>query len=613
MGRFYADIRQLQQHDTLNVAVFAKFGAMPILESAQNRSAHQVDRDGDTTMTDILLPTAPVSPFKEKFNFDWFSFDGGKASAKPAEVSPLSPEPEARKLSISTISPTSYFAEVSPSTPSEASTESQESLRLDTNRPRKSQLVLPSPPNKPLNWVWQCHICRSRYPLSVTRRCLNDGHYYCSGQTNTTQRNSKRRKANRSCTSEFDYVGWQEWEKWRRKCMVLKAYVADKDEGPTIHGCEGCSFPSQCRYESRPAHERLPFDRYINAKDLKAMVQDEVEGLVSPEKVAFEEVRLSRKYSTVSTKPSAAVKLATPIEDAKKTNNNSSKANNDTAGGKPASKRQRFYSTFGGSKPDLEQNVSRAASNSKAQGSFNPNLPSVSASSLALVSNVVSGSKSKPNDDVDDLATIEAALKVALAGQRTQKVVVPRKSVVSDADRPRNSTGKRRVNSKLDNPEFEITSEDIENASALRKIVSTPTLTRSESQQRLLTGFFRQGKAKDRDKSYTEKLRKAAADADIEAFLQSKPAEDSFEPVKRSVTVNTAGSNSQHFEDIMLSPKAKGNFKEMLDLANSDQERLDTDPAKKQIESVAGSAESSEKPASAASSLAFLNFGFGKR
>lgn len=586
---------------------------MSIIEPVQNRSAYEVDRDGDIIMTETLLQTTPISPFKEKFNFDWFSFDGGKAANKATDFSPVSPVTESRKLSVSTISPSTYFADISPSTPSDASTDPQPSLSLDTHRPTKSQLVLPKAPNKPLAWVWQCHICRSRYPLSVIRRCLNDGHYYCSGQTSTPQRNSKRRKANRSCTSEFDYVGWQEWGKWRRKCLALKAYVEDKDEGPTIHGCEGCSFPSQCRYETRPAQERLPFDKYIDEKDLRAMVQDEVEGMISPEKVAFEEVRLSRKSSASSRESTAAIKSTTPAYDKRKESNNPSKAKSDANGSKPASKRQRFYSTFSGSKSSTEQDSSRTISDLKSQGKFDPKLPSVSAYSLSPDSKTGSASVNKDNREVDELAIVESALKAALAGQKSQKVVVPsRTNAVIGSEKLKSSATNRGVNAKLNNPEFEITDENLKNksTSAQRNTETTPSLTRSESQQRLLTDFFRQGKSKDRDKSYTEKLRKAAAEADIEAFLQAKPADDDLEPMKQPVLVSTARSDLQHFEDINLSPGSRSNFTEVLDPPKDGNRLENTDPVKKQV--VRTTAEAAEKAGSAVSSLAFLNFGFGK-
>jgi hypothetical protein len=95
------------------------------------------------------------------------------------------------------------------------------------------------PPSDPLAWVWQCHLCRSRWPLGVTRRCLVDGHFYCSGDT--PQPNLKKKKG-QSCSSEFDYVGWKDWGAWKRNALKTIS-------NPRIaRGCERCEFPSQCRY-----------------------------------------------------------------------------------------------------------------------------------------------------------------------------------------------------------------------------------------------------------------------------------------------------------------------------------------------------------------------------
>jgi hypothetical protein len=96
------------------------------------------------------------------------------------------------------------------------------------------------PPSDPLAWVWQCHLCRSRWPIGVTRRCLVDGHFYCSGDT--SQPNMKKKKKGQSCSSEFDYVGWKEWGAWKRNALKTLSNAR------IPRGCERCEFPSQCRY-----------------------------------------------------------------------------------------------------------------------------------------------------------------------------------------------------------------------------------------------------------------------------------------------------------------------------------------------------------------------------
>lgn len=112
-------------------------------------------------------------------------------------------------------------------------------------------ISLSPPPSKPLDWIWICHLCHSRYPLGATRRCLVDGHYYCSGESSAAQRNVKRRKRGASCSSEFDYVGWKEWGVWKRGLMASQErYLNGHDKHPyKLNGCENCEYPSECRYE----------------------------------------------------------------------------------------------------------------------------------------------------------------------------------------------------------------------------------------------------------------------------------------------------------------------------------------------------------------------------
>ena len=101
---------------------------------------------------------------------------------------------------------------------------------------------IPLPPKKPLVWVWQCHLCHSRYSLGATRRCLQDGHYYCSGEADRP--NLKKKQKGKSCSSEFDYIGWRETAEWQRN--VRRVRRLSDEHHPS--GCENCEFPSQCRY-----------------------------------------------------------------------------------------------------------------------------------------------------------------------------------------------------------------------------------------------------------------------------------------------------------------------------------------------------------------------------
>ena len=251
MGRFYADLKNLSYDDLPRQSGTQCFVAgfqipnMSIHKTSNTKgSSSSTDQDGDVVMTDVHIPSPSSTSFMDKFTFEFFSFDENQ-KMKTADSSPAGPQSStSRELSTSTASPTSYFFDASPNTPSSSPSPR---AKIDTSlavRPRVKMAVLPPPPSKPLDWMWSCHRCRARYSLSVTRRCLHDGHYYCSGTSSSPQRNIKRRKAHKSCTSEFDYVGWQDWGRWSRKCKALKDFSAGKENGPVLKGCEGCSFPS---------------------------------------------------------------------------------------------------------------------------------------------------------------------------------------------------------------------------------------------------------------------------------------------------------------------------------------------------------------------------------
>lgn len=107
------------------------------------------------------------------------------------------------------------------------------------SRETNSQSTVPPPPDVPQPWVWQCHLCRSRFSLGVTRRCLYDGHYYCSGEA--SQPNLKKKRKAQACSSEFDYEGWEAYGQWRQRALE------ETNNSKVLRACETCAFPSQCR------------------------------------------------------------------------------------------------------------------------------------------------------------------------------------------------------------------------------------------------------------------------------------------------------------------------------------------------------------------------------
>ena len=98
------------------------------------------------------------------------------------------------------------------------------------SRPR---IEMPPPPPDPMNWLWQCHLCNRVYQLGVTRRCLDDGHYFCAGTT-TVKRSkrtgNKKTIRHKACASEFDYQAWKAWGTWRRDVAEQIAAAAALEE-----------------------------------------------------------------------------------------------------------------------------------------------------------------------------------------------------------------------------------------------------------------------------------------------------------------------------------------------------------------------------------------------
>ncbi|KAI5271646.1 hypothetical protein E4T47_05108 [Aureobasidium subglaciale] len=82
---------------------------------------------------------------------------------------------------------------------------------------------LPPPSRQPQQWLWSCHLCGRHYNLGVTRRCLDDGHYFCAGTSMVKSRkdNIKRLRRHKACASEFDYAGWKDWGVWKRGLIAL--------------------------------------------------------------------------------------------------------------------------------------------------------------------------------------------------------------------------------------------------------------------------------------------------------------------------------------------------------------------------------------------------------
>ena len=109
------------------------------------------------------------------------------------------------------------------------------------------------PPKPPQPWRWQCHACRAVYRLSCTRRCLQCGHIMCPGGPATAGTSRKRQRRAGPCRSEFDYLGWSAWGRWRRQEEDVDGGGRTEEREARFfsraHSCfERCDYPSECHH-----------------------------------------------------------------------------------------------------------------------------------------------------------------------------------------------------------------------------------------------------------------------------------------------------------------------------------------------------------------------------
>jgi hypothetical protein len=154
--------------------------------------------------------------------------------------------------------PPSPFSPLSPLTPA-----ARHKKRTPSGLLRTSHETEPVPA-APLQWLWTCHACRSAYPLGATRRCLDDGHRFCAGTTVVMKwrhDGQKRRvKRHKACASEFDYMRWKCWGRWKQAALMSKPSARTKrvedgdnsDRSARKKDCwTQCDYPSQCRWGKR--------------------------------------------------------------------------------------------------------------------------------------------------------------------------------------------------------------------------------------------------------------------------------------------------------------------------------------------------------------------------
>ncbi|KAJ4984997.1 hypothetical protein SVAN01_09519 [Stagonosporopsis vannaccii] len=170
--------------------------------------------------------------------------------------------------------PTDPFTPLSPlHALSALSDRTRQSIHHSPSKP-SSSLPHPVPaPQTPLTWQWTCHACHTAYALGATRRCLEDGHFFCAGESVVRKKGKTRRRKSKACGSAFDYQGWKGWGRWRRGSYTHAPSRGERVEGvvDTWWNREGrsveegedrekkkkkkkkdcwhtCDYPSQCRW-----------------------------------------------------------------------------------------------------------------------------------------------------------------------------------------------------------------------------------------------------------------------------------------------------------------------------------------------------------------------------
>ena len=155
-------------------------------------------------------------------------------------------------------------------------------------------------------WIWSCHKCHTRYPLGATRRCLLDGHYFCGGTT--VDPISGRVKKHRACVSEFDYIGWEDFGKWKGATNGRSVRHSTK------HCQDECDFPSCCHWKEQDAIQNAKLD-YIDPTCLdKKQDRSLIKGKIRVEESSRDYVEKFRRAAEKHTMQVAKASLL-PIEE----------------------------------------------------------------------------------------------------------------------------------------------------------------------------------------------------------------------------------------------------------------------------------------------------------
>ena len=162
----------------------------------------------------------------------------------------------------------------------------------------KSSIISP-PMTQPVAWLWYCHLCKTQYRLGTTRRCLNDGHYFCAGKVVHTDSGRKR---TRNCSSVFDYLWWKVYFDWRKNEEHARRTLGQKTqsrhgrlprpggrdlqpraEPRRRHSCLlDCSYPSECRWRAVEEGQQCAQRTVLSQRGVEAQSPLLESGCVAP-------------------------------------------------------------------------------------------------------------------------------------------------------------------------------------------------------------------------------------------------------------------------------------------------------------------------------------------
>lgn len=155
-------------------------------------------------------------------------------------------------------------------------------------------------------WIWSCHKCHTRYPLGATRRCLQDGHYFCGGTT--VDPISGKVKKHRACVSEFDYTGWEDFGKWKGATNGRSVRHRAK------HCQDECDFPSCCHWKEQDAIQNAKLEYTDRNRLDKKQDRSLIKGKIRVQESTRDHVEKFRRAAEKHTMQVAKGSLS-PIEE----------------------------------------------------------------------------------------------------------------------------------------------------------------------------------------------------------------------------------------------------------------------------------------------------------